>query len=143
MNWEAGKAPLLAPTSIHFLRLNGEGLCSRSLRRRLHTDEGRSAGVTKGTGLPGRAARLSWELLKSCPELRLSRHEPRWAGPVGQFWFSVPPKCDPYRWQVLGAGAASSSSSCSETWHSLRGEKGRGSVARDTEGVGPGWWGRD
>lgn len=58
VNWKAGEAPFLAPTSIHFLRLNGPRLRSRSLRRCLQTEGGRSAGVTKGTELclEGRSA---------------------------------------------------------------------------------------
>lgn len=61
-------------------------------------------------GLPGKITHL----------LLGVRHESRWIGPGEQLWFSVPPKCVPHPWQVLGAGAALSSRGGSQTLRSRR-----------------------
>lgn len=81
------------------------------------TEEGRSGSLKGPDCLQGRP-RLSWELLKSCPEIRLSHHEPWWAGPVGHSGFpfhrsvspaggrSWPPVLPPLAAVVLGPGRA-------------------------------------
>lgn len=91
-----------------FLEINGEGLglVSLSLDWR-----GRSVWVRGGT---------AW---KNNPSSSWSPPRTRWIGPGEQLWFSVPPKCVPHPWQVLGAGAALSSCGGSQTQRSRRRER--------------------
>lgn len=90
-----------------FISWKGEGLSWRDGICRL---------IRKGCrGTAWKNSPLFRGAAKVLPQASSQHHEPQWTGPGEQLWFSVLPKCVPYRWQVLGAYATPTSRGDCET----------------------------